>query len=293
MSDPNACDTERAPSRWTLRGSWIGVFALASALSAPAHAEDQPQDSKAACGAAYEETQVLREAGKLVSAREQAALCSSELCAEFVRNDCTAWFSDIDKRIPTVVFDVRVGGERASDAKVSVDGQLWADALNGRAKPLDPGEHVVEVELGGVQHSRKIVVQEGEKGQRIDITITSNAAQSTGGPSFGAGPWVVGSFGVAGLLVGAITGGLVVQQKSVTSEHCDDVALTCDDEGLAAADLGRELGPVTTAALVLGGLGVAASAAWFIAVSMADTKPAKVGVLVRPGFTGIEASVTW
>ncbi|MFO0547703.1 MAG: hypothetical protein U0271_04895 [Polyangiaceae bacterium] len=191
------------------------------------------------------------------------------------------------------MFDVRLGGERASDAKVSVDGQLWVDALNGLAKPLDPGEHTVEVELGGVQTSRKIVVQESEKGQRIDIAVTSNAAQARGGPDFGAGPWVVGSLGVAGLVVGAITGALVLQQKSVTSEHCDDVALTCDDDGLAAADLGRELGPVTTVALIVGGLGAAASAAWFIAVAMTDTKPAKVGVLVRPGFTGIAANVTW
>lgn len=279
------------------------MFAWLVTPAFPAHAQDP---DKAVCGAAYEQTQTLRRSGKLKLAREQAGVCSRETCAEFVRTDCAQWLAEIDAAMPTVLFQILLDGVETTQATVTLDGQPWLDALDGTAKQIEPGTHSLRVESrDSLALVRDVQIREGEKARKLVFELkrqTSSASSpapkvpsSSGG--FGPGPWIVGGLGLAGLTVGAVTGGLVIQQKSVTKEHCNEEAVTCDVEGLEAADLGRTLGPVSTVALVVGGLAAAASATWMIVASTSDGEAAaatlNIGVSLAPNAAAWRAGVSW
>ncbi len=85
--------------------------------------------------------------------------------------DCSAWMRELDEGLPTVVLDARVStGDRASSIKVFVDGQLLTDKLDGKALPIDPGEHAFRfVTAGEPPLSKKIVVLEGVKNQKVSV----------------------------------------------------------------------------------------------------------------------------
>jgi hypothetical protein len=69
--------------------------------------------------------------------------------------------------------------------------------------------------------------------------------------------------GLAGLIVGGIFGGLTLAAKSTVSSGCDDVTHTCTAAAHSAAENGKTFGPVSTAALVAGGVGVVTSIVLF------------------------------
>jgi hypothetical protein len=68
-------------------------------------------------------------------------------------------------------------------------------------------------------------------------------------------------------VVGGVLGGLVLHDQSVTkSDDCNATTHTCNSStGLSAASQGRTLGPATTVALVVGGVGVATGVVWLLA----------------------------
>jgi hypothetical protein len=79
---------------------------------------------------------------------------------------------------------------------------------------------------------------------------------------------VIGVAGVAGLVVGGVTGGLTLAKKSTVGQHCGAAvgstdSTACDQTGLAAVSSGRTLGWASTAALIAGGAGVAAAVVMF------------------------------
>jgi hypothetical protein len=75
-------------------------------------------------------------------------------------------------------------------------------------------------------------------------------------------PWIVTGVGL-GLLAGAgAAGALLLHEKAVNDAGCSDATRTCAPDARDAAQIGRILGPVTTAALVLGGTAVAVGGVW-------------------------------
>jgi hypothetical protein len=88
-------------------------------------------------------------------------------------------------------------------------------------------------------------------------------APSGGGSS--PGPWIVGGIGLAALAAGGVTGGLVLSKKSTfdASVHECSLGKTCvTPEGDSARSAVNTLGPVTTASLIIGGVGIAAAGLW-------------------------------
>ncbi len=98
-------------------------------------------------------------------------------------------------------------------------------------------------------------------------------------PSVSPGPWIVGGIGVASLLVGAVTGGLVLRDKSANDAGCSPVTKTCTPDAKQAGDAGRSLGPVTTATLIVGVAGVAGGALW---LGLRKSGQASTGIGVGP-----------
>jgi hypothetical protein len=287
----NACNRSRA---------WLVAAALGSSIAlAPSAAR---ADDKQACRIAYEQTQTLRREGKLSSAREQALVCVRDVCAQFIRVDCATWLGEIESSQPTVIFEVYdAAGRETSAVRVSLDGKPWLEKLDGSAKVIDPGQHRIRLEREGEAGiDQTVQIREGEKNRKLSAsfqktappkpTLTAPAAvverSDAGAPEARSiAPWIVGGVGVAGLAVGGILGAVVLGQKAMTDEHCDDATQTCDATGMTAANTGRTLGPISTVGFIVGGLGVGVSAVWLLTRAPAQREAGAAMVGMGPVMT--------
>ncbi len=154
---------------------WFGAVILMMACLNVSHAQAA---SKTECMAAHEKSQELRRAGSLRKAREQLVVCMRDSCPNLVRKDCTQWLPALDESMPTVVIDaVGPDGHAATQVKVSVDGELLAEKLDGRAVPVDPGEHTFQFELSGATARQQVVViREGGKNQKVSADFSLHKA---------------------------------------------------------------------------------------------------------------------
>ena len=149
------------------RPALLALITLATSTAAllpRAARADAP--SKAECVASHAESQRLRREGKLRAARDQLLVCANPACPQPVTVECVPWLGEVERAIPTVVFEARLAdGSDAVDVTVSVDGVKVAEKLEGRALPVDPGAHLVRFESATAAHpiERRVVIAEGEK----------------------------------------------------------------------------------------------------------------------------------
>ena len=127
-----------------------------------------------ACIRSAEEGQAARDAGKLLRARELFAACVARECPSVLRRDCTAWLDEAKRATPSVVIVARDGsGRDLVEAKASVDGVLRQSRLDGSVIELDPGEHIVRVQMGSQPPVElRVVFGSGEKNRTIVVTMT-------------------------------------------------------------------------------------------------------------------------
>jgi hypothetical protein len=134
---------------------------------------------------------------------------------------------------------------------------LGAPSL-GVALPVDPGAHVIVVEVPGApSESREITVQSGDR-LRVTLTLPSvkrapSPSPTTGEPArSGAPPAAIAllAVGAAGLAVGGVTGGLALAGKAQIADHC--VGTSCDLEGKQAADRAKRFGWASTVGFGVG-----------------------------------------
>lgn len=135
----------------------------------------------------------------------------------------------------------------------------------GVALPIDPGDHVVAVEIpGGGRASRAVTVAPGDR-LRVDLPLPAQPAAAPvpvsapvrSGDSPVAIALLVG--GGAAIAAGAATGALAIADKSRITAHC--AGTVCDAEGKAAADRGKRLGWASTVSFGAGVAAIAAGAA--------------------------------
>lgn len=72
--------------------------------------------------------------------------------------------------------------------------------------------------------------------------------------------YVVGAIGLSGLSVAAVTGFLAMNQLGAVEDHCSETLRLCDGQGRQASETGRTLRDISTAAAIVGGVGVGLSA---------------------------------
>ncbi len=160
------------------------------------------------------------------------------------------------------------------------DGVELGAASFGVAIAVDPGAHEVVVTSPGratqtvvvqlaVRESKTIDVAPGaplpsapagvaaERAQPPPGAAQSDAASSASGSSRRTVGFVIGGVGIAAAAAGAVTGGLVLGDKSSADQNCPAPSHTCRNQaGAGAVDQGRTLGPVTTALLIAGAAGI-------------------------------------
>ncbi len=145
--------------------------ALGASIAAPAPAGAQ-EDAKHACASAFTSAQRLIRAGSLLEAKKKLIICGGPECPAVMHPDCQQWLSNVEASLPTVVFQVSSSaGAAPENVRVSLDGNE-AVAVDGRALPIDPGEHEAVFEAAGFRaSSRRIVVLEGEKLRREGVVL--------------------------------------------------------------------------------------------------------------------------
>ena len=145
------------------------TFARAEEGEPPASAALQ----KAACAGAFEQAQLLKQAGKLRESRKQLLRCVEPVCSLPVQAQCRRWLEDIDYVTPTIVLGVTADGQDRVDARVELDGEVLPNALNGTAIAVDPGPHVLKFEYGDYPvFTKNVVVREGDRLRKVNIAFS-------------------------------------------------------------------------------------------------------------------------
>jgi hypothetical protein len=166
--------------------SAVGVASLLAmvAMTSPALADD-----KAQCVASSEKAQQLRNAGKLSEAREQLVHCSRSECPKLIQQDCTQWMSEVLSAMPSVVPAAKDRkGRDIVDVRVSVDGKVVTEILDGKPIAIDPGVRAFHFETKGAPAvDEQVVVKPGEK-NRIVTAKFATPDDSGGGGAGATGP---------------------------------------------------------------------------------------------------------
>jgi hypothetical protein len=171
---------------------------------------------------------------------------------------------------------------------VTRDQIVLQGASLGLALPVDPGEHVIITRApGGPDHEVRVTLALAETKQlELEVVQPSpppvvpapvavpaavpaappaappprplTAPDASPGWSQRTWGYVVGGVGASGVVVGAVTGVLVLDKKSTVREDCTGRA--CSAAGVAAAHSGQTLATVSTASFAVGLVGLATGA---------------------------------
>jgi hypothetical protein len=280
------------------------AFAATAAVTTRALADDT-----ATCLDAVGKGQMLRDGHKLVEARAEFRVCASSSCPVVVQRDCLRWVSDADASIPTIVLSAKeASGEDALEARVSIDGA--ATKLDGVALPINPGPHTFRFGWpDGASIERQVLVEEGQKAVVISVRhpppLTAPpaaalvlvpppplaqpaAARQTG--TLRLAGYVVGSAGLAAVVVGSIFGGLTFAEVSTAKTACGPAGCASNTSLTAVNDMqtARTYGNASTALLIGGGL-LAAGGVAMVLVGGKKTEAAALSLV--PVWTVRSASV--
>lgn len=195
------------------------------------------------------------------------------------REKARAGASELAARIPSVTVDVKTANGEAGAAVVSVDG---AAATVGKAMELDPGPHTVDVSAVGFRsESQNFTLVEGDQ-QRITVLLRKLEAPAPVTPaprpverSIPFWTWIGVGFAGAGVVVGAVTGGLSLSKAS----ELQDLALTENTYPESARPLQEDsvaLAHVSTVSFAVAGAGAAVAALGILLYFVADDTPVTV-----------------
>jgi hypothetical protein len=221
----------------------------------------------AACADAAERGQELRASRKLVDARERFVVCAQRECPAVVRDSCTEWLEDLDKRIPSFVVDAKDDhGRDMRDVSVTLDGSPVPASVLSVAMYADPGPHVVRcVAADHEPASEEILLREGEPLRVVSLTLRSTSLPPPPPTSekprrpFPILPVSLGALSVVSLGVFGVVGATAVSDYNSLNHDC---APRCSSDQI---DSVRTRFLVADIALVVGVLaGAAAVGLWIL-----------------------------
>jgi hypothetical protein len=190
---------------------------------------------------------------------------------------------------------------------VERDGVSVASGALGESLPIDPGTHRIVVRAPGhAEETRDVKTVEGAT---ADVTIVLRPVASVPAPvppplfvppppppreperglrGLQIGGIVVGSVGVAGLAVGAITGAMALSLKADVEAACDEETHTCseDGSGLDDASTGSTVAAISTVGFVAGGA-LLATGIVLLVVGGDDGSTTRAGLSADPSSVGL------
>lgn len=149
----------------------LAAASAAATLFTTVHASaDVTKDQ---CIDADTQAQSLRREGRFHEARAQLRVCVDTGCPSIVRDDCAQRVDELERAQPTIVFAAKdTTGHDLTAVRVAMDGQPFAERLDGTALAADPGQHTFTFEVQGQPVvTQTYVLRESEKGRRETFTI--------------------------------------------------------------------------------------------------------------------------
>ncbi len=178
----------------------------------------------------------------------------------------------LEPRVPRLTMVLALRAPRTT--RVKEGDTEYAEGSFGVALPIDPGAHHLMVSAPG--HYPRAVNVALEPGETAEVTVSpgallptedrpapESAAHSDDHRTLG---YVLAGVGATGIVVGAVSGILVLHEKSVYDGNCDESAKTCNQKGKDAGAAGRALGVVSVAGFAAGAV-ASAFGAYFILTS--------------------------
>jgi len=236
-------------------------WVLAAVVAAIVFAEQTAfADERAECAASAEQAQALRDEGKYRRAREQMLVCARDVCPGPIKSDCGRWLSDLDSVAPSVVFGARVAEKDVADVRVTMDGVVVAEKLDGKPVLVDSGEHTFKFEHQGQIKEERVIIRAAEKARTIVVTF-GGAAPPPPPPPPGGGkgadeepslvpPIVLGGIGVLGIGSFAffgLSGKGDVDELQKCKPKCEETEVDKARTKLIIADISLGIGVVALA----------------------------------------------
>lgn len=208
---------------------------------------------------------------------------------------------ELEAKIATL--RVSVTGDKAEQARVTVDGNEIARPRLAHPIAVEAGSHRVEASAPGALPQKREV--EAPVGAATDVALElaaepgaapnpsgGNAAGEESASAFPIGAGVAFGIGGAALVVATVTGVLTLQRADEIKETCNENV--CPPEQEAEADDAKVLGNVSTAMFAIGGAGVALGAILLIAGAASDDEAAgdrpRVDVALGPMGVAVRGS---
>jgi hypothetical protein len=215
--------------------------------------------------------------GKLVEAHEDYARIRREGVAPGSPKPWARAYEDAAKeleavaaRLPWVV--IRITG--ASDLYLTLDGTPVPRAVLGIKRPANPGKHELRVIASGYRTvKRTFAVVEGQSAT-VDVDLEAEPAPEpfapiaptletpppvdTSGKAWRAAGYTALGMGVAGFVVGGITGGMFLAKRSELANDCP--ASHCAPAFEKDVARYRQFGTISTVGFVVGAVGAATGA---------------------------------
>jgi hypothetical protein len=255
-----------------LRGRAFGLIVIATLVAmAGTSAPRTARADTSECLKSFEAGQVARRANHLLEARGAFVVCGQDECPAQVKRSCIGWLSDVERAIPGISIQVQ-GRDGCDHPEASVQLDASPVVADGRRIEVDPGSHVVRVELAGEVRVSDVVAADGERQRVVRISFgdagavcgAAPAPERTGTPApiapstepGSARPlpstvWILGGVGIAALGVGGAFGIAGFDQKG-TLDDCKGTCAQSDVDTMQRtfliADVGLGIGLVALAA---------------------------------------------
>ena len=269
------------------------------AVAAVDPADDEPDDEEPAmvvaagldkgtrrCVDAFQQAQLERRVGHLLASREQLRMCAQASCPAVIVEKCVPWLTEVERAIPSIVIAAQdAAGRDVADVRVSIGDKVVATKLDGRPILLDPGMRTLRFQRSGAfSITKKLLIVQGERSRRVAISFValpaSETAASQVSPLAIAGLTIMG----AGLLVGAITGGVVLKRAPEVAERCPDGECLGDTDDYDFYLEARNIAHVSTVGFSVAGVGAVVSIVGFALPTSSDDDEEELSAQLRVVF---------
>jgi hypothetical protein len=151
----------------------IGALGAALVLSAKPGASEPSKAKVKACGLTYRSAVQLEMSGHLRQARDVFLSCAKVTCGAVIKQRCSAHYTQLEEDTPSVVPLVTdESGDPRVDVQVTMDNELLASRLDGRALQVDPGLHEFSFSAdGAVIASQKVMIVQGQRNRPLNVAM--------------------------------------------------------------------------------------------------------------------------
>ena len=185
----------------------------------------------------------------------------------------------------------------SSPSFVTLDGQKLPAAVIGTELPVDPGTRHLELHMGERTTASDVTVAEGES-QSVELALADEvvpapvpppvheapvAREPAQGSTMRTAGWITAGVGAAGVVFGAIMGGIAASEDARLGDVCRDGV--CPTRETDAVDAYQSQRTLSIVGLWVGGAAVAAG----IVLVLVAPRPARasVSMTVGPGTFGL------